>query len=295
MTEQKRPRQVTVAGWVIVLGSLAAVVTAYDQITRLNSVDMRESVRKMLDDPPFDGLGLGVHTVLDVMHVLALVTAACATAAVVLGWHVLRRHRHSRIALTVVAVPLLVAGVGSGGLFSTLVAVAVLLLWLPPAGEWFQADTVAEAPARPHPPRPAGVTLAALLTWAFSALAAVFTVAGTIVVTADPGHALRQAVAKDPAFADQGVTPGMLVASAWFLAVMVMAYGVAASVAAVLAWRRVASARTTLVVLLAIATAFLLIASLLIPALVVAFVGAVVALALLVRRDARAWFEQRER
>ena len=142
-------------------------------------------------------------------------------------------------------------------------------------------------------PRPAVVPGAALLTGLFSALAAGFVMVGVIRVTADPGSAMRQAVDQDAMLANQGVTEGMLVASAWFLAVLVTAFCVAASVMAILAWRRVAWARTTLIVLLAVATAFLLIASLVDPLIVVALTGAVVALALLLRRDARAWFDRR--
>ena len=80
-----RPPQVTMAGWVTILGSAAVVLTVFDLIANLRSIDTRERVQKMLSEPPLDGTGLGLQTVLSVMHVTAMVAAGCATAAIVLG------------------------------------------------------------------------------------------------------------------------------------------------------------------------------------------------------------------
>jgi hypothetical protein len=147
-----RPRQTTVAGALVIVGSLLVVATVWDQISRLHSLDTRESVTKVLADPPFDGLGLSVDGTLTVLHVLGMVAAGCAVAAVGLGWHALQRSRSSLIALSVVAVPLFLAGSASGGAFPTLVAVAVAMLWLQPSRDWF-AGREPRPPATPVPPR----------------------------------------------------------------------------------------------------------------------------------------------
>lgn len=152
MNEQ-RPRQVTVAGWLIILGGIAVVVMAYQQMATLHSLATRESVESVLADPALKGAGLGVGGFLTLLHVLALVAAGCATACAVLGWHALRGSRSARIALSVLAVPLLFAGLGGGGLFSTVVAVAALMLWLPPAAQWFSGEP-ADGPEEPTTPRP---------------------------------------------------------------------------------------------------------------------------------------------
>ncbi|NGN95735.1 hypothetical protein G5C66_23730 [Nocardioides sp. KC13] len=136
-TKLPRPGQATLAGWLIVLGSLLTVVTAWDQIARLRSLDTRERVEEVLAQPPLAGSGIGLDNILDLMHVMALVTGAIAAAAVILGWHALQRNRQARLALTVIAAPLFFAGMFGGGFWSTLAAVAVVLLWMSPTRDWF--------------------------------------------------------------------------------------------------------------------------------------------------------------
>ena len=145
------------AGWMIMLGSGFVVVTGYEVISGLRSLESREAIEKFLAEPPGDGLGISVESALSIMHASALVAAGCATAAAVLGFHVLRRHRGARVALTVLAVPLFVAGVVTGGFMSSLVAVASLMLWLQPARDWFDgkaAQSVQRAPEERAPAWP---------------------------------------------------------------------------------------------------------------------------------------------
>lgn len=158
-----RPRQVTIAGWMIVAGSVALVLTVFQQIAGLHSIDTREAVARVLSEPPFDGLGMGVDRVLEVIRVVSMVAAACATATAILGWQALQRSRSARIALSVLAVPLFLAGMGTGGVLSTVVAVAVALLWMQPARDWFDGrwkpepatdERRAQERARPVAPEP---------------------------------------------------------------------------------------------------------------------------------------------
>ena len=132
-----RPRQVTLAGWLIMVGSVFLVLTVWQQISGLHTIDTREAVARALNEPPLESLGLDVDRVLGWIRVLGMVSAACATATAILGWQVLQRSKSARLAATVLAVPLFVTGFGSGVVLSTAVAAAIVWLWLSPAREWF--------------------------------------------------------------------------------------------------------------------------------------------------------------
>ena len=66
-----------------------------------------------------------------------MVAAGCATAAAILGYQVLRRSRSARLALTLLAVPLFVTGLVTGGFTSSVVAASAVMLWFQPARDWF--------------------------------------------------------------------------------------------------------------------------------------------------------------
>jgi hypothetical protein len=121
----------------IIAGSVAVVVTVFQQIAGLHSLGTREAVQRALADPPFDGLGLSVADVLRLIRVLSTIAAACAAATAILGWYALQRSRPARVWLSALAVPLFVTGVGTGGVLSTAVAVGVLMLWVRPTRDWF--------------------------------------------------------------------------------------------------------------------------------------------------------------
>jgi len=132
-----RPNQVTMAGWMVMVGSVIVVITVFDQLGSLRSVEMREAVQKFLSEPPGEGLGLSVDGTLSIIKALSLVAAGCATAAAILGWHILRRDKGARLALSLLAVPLFLTGIVAGGFFSALVAASALMLWTQPARDWF--------------------------------------------------------------------------------------------------------------------------------------------------------------
>ena len=94
-----------------------------------------------------DGTGIGVEEWLSILHTVSLVAAGCATAAAILGWHVLKRSRGARVGLSVVAVPLFFSGLFAGAFLSSMVAVAAALLWTKPSRDWF--DGIAATPPRP--------------------------------------------------------------------------------------------------------------------------------------------------
>ncbi len=140
-----RPSQVTLAGWMVIVGSVVVVLTAFEQVGSFHTLEVREDVERFLGTTTGEGLGLSTDSALFLLRLLAMVAAGCATAAGVLGWHVLRRHRPSRVALSIVAVPLFLSGIVAGGFFSSLVAASALLLWSRPARDWFDGVT------RPRP------------------------------------------------------------------------------------------------------------------------------------------------
>ncbi|HSX66811.1 hypothetical protein, partial [Nocardioides sp.] len=124
-----RPPQVTVAGWVSMLGSVFLVLGMFDQIARLRSIDSRERIAESLGQPPFRGLGLDLDGALSMLHTVFVVAGALGAAACVLGWFVLQRHKQARLALSVVAVPLFFSGFLSGSIAASFVAVSAMLLW----------------------------------------------------------------------------------------------------------------------------------------------------------------------
>lgn len=140
-----RPRQVSIAAWLIMGGSLFVLVSAFEQMAGVQSLDTRRAVEDFLAEPPADDLGVGSQGVLAVMRVMVLITGACATASAILGFQVLQRSRSARVALTVLAVPMFVCGLFVGGIMSSFVAAAVVMLWVQPARDWFNGKQPAEA------------------------------------------------------------------------------------------------------------------------------------------------------
>ncbi len=132
------------AAWMIIGGSVLLVGAVFERVSTLHRLETQESVRQFLSEPPLNGFGLDLEGALTILRTMSMVTAGCAAAAAILGYHVLKRNRGARIGLTVLAVPLFIAGFVIGGFLSSLVAVAAVMLWLAPARDWFNGV----APAR---------------------------------------------------------------------------------------------------------------------------------------------------
>ena len=167
-----RPRHTTFAAGLVIGGSALAVIGVVDQLGALHSLDTREALQKFLDRPPGSDLGMGLDDVRSALRAVLMVVAGCATAALVLGFGVLRRDHRSRLALTVLAAPLFVGGLVTGGVWTTVVAAAAVFLWLGPSGDWFAgrtprtARTPTAGPSRPRAEeqRPAPPTTAQVPT-----------------------------------------------------------------------------------------------------------------------------------
>ncbi len=153
MSEQApRPGQATLAGWLIIGGSIVLVLTAWERISGLGSMETQEELARVLDRPPFQGTGMSVSSLQTLVKVLCMVGAAAATAAVFLAVEALRRSRQARIALSVLAPFVLVGGFATAGLFGPIVVAGIAMLWLQPSRNWFAGLPLPE-PVRLGGPR----------------------------------------------------------------------------------------------------------------------------------------------
>ncbi|WP_447643786.1 hypothetical protein [Nocardioides zeae] len=134
---ERRPPQVTFAGWLVVGGSIFVLLGAFEAMSSLRTLETRAMIEQFLDEPPGSSLGIGYERTVQLRRIAILVLAACATAAAILGIFALRRDKGARIGLTVVAPPLFVAGSVAGGFASAVVTVSIVMLWLEPARSWF--------------------------------------------------------------------------------------------------------------------------------------------------------------
>src|SRR6478609_6426264 len=146
-----RPRQVTMAGWMIMVGSVFAIALVFERVSGLHTLESQAAIREFLAKPPGSDLGIGVDAVVTTIRTLAMVTAGCAAAAGILGYQVLRRSRSARLAVTVLAVPLFLAGMVTGGFITSVVAASAAILWLQPSRAWFNGDPIPERRTKPAP------------------------------------------------------------------------------------------------------------------------------------------------
>ena len=140
-----RPRQLTMAGGFVIGGSVLLLLSIFDTMAGLQSVEMRDEITKVINSPTGKGLGISVSEALTAMRVGLMVAAACAAAAAVLGVYALQRHRAARLALGVLAVPILLTAPLTGGLIGAVVAAATLMLWSGPARDWYAGRPVRES------------------------------------------------------------------------------------------------------------------------------------------------------
>src|SRR5215213_783734 len=144
-TTPVRPPQVTVASVIVIVGSVFVVLQMWDRIAGLQSVDTRTTLTSYLDGSHLGDAGVDVVQLTTIVRVAAMAAAGCATAMLVLGWHVTRRSHSARLVLSVLAALLLLSGLVSdwfvGSVAATFwacgIAAAVATLWLGPARLWF--------------------------------------------------------------------------------------------------------------------------------------------------------------
>lgn len=146
-----RPPQVSLASGIVMFSSVVVLLTAWQRVTSLRSLETQEAIRDVLADAPFSSLGLTVSSTTELLRVSCMVAAACACATAILGWYVRKPDRSSRLALTLFAVVVFLTGIPAGGLAGSFVAAGAAMLWMQPAREWFA--TGRWTPPEPAPPK----------------------------------------------------------------------------------------------------------------------------------------------
>jgi len=328
-TTTVRPRHTTVAAGLIIGGSALAVVGVVDQLVGLHSLDTRQALEDFLRRPPGSDLGLDVSSARSALRTVLMVVAGCATAALVLGFGVLRRDHLSRLVLTVLAVPLFLGGMVTGGLWTSVAASASVFLWLGPSGDWFagrtpprserpetpltsgppvqspqpqQPPTPAWPNPQPHPPaiptarrRPSAIVTACVLAWSLSGLAIGLLTLTVGVVVASPEAMWHEAIRQQPQLADQGLGRDSLLAATLALGIVGIVWSLVAILLAALVYRGSNGARVALAVSGYAAAALCLVGTLSSPLLLVPVMVCAGGASLLLRPESRAWCQPRPR
>jgi Family of unknown function (DUF6264) len=162
-----RPPQVTVACAIVMVGSVFVVLLVWDRIAGLHTLETQQALRTFLNRSDLRRTGIDLASLVTIVKVVSMVSAACAVAMVVLGWQVAQRSHSARLALTILAGPLFLTGLVGDGFVSSAAATfwcsgvgaAVLTLWLGPTRVWFGEAAPATADrtgpgGRPPSPRP---------------------------------------------------------------------------------------------------------------------------------------------
>jgi hypothetical protein len=322
---------VTLAGWLVVAGSVVMVVMAFSQVADLRSLETREAIEDYLSRPPGDSLGISVSRAQGLLRIALMVAAATATATAILGWQVLQRSRGARIALSALAAPLFLTGLASGGIAAAVVTAAIAMLWFQPARDWFDGisrpaplpppqappspppagrDPLLDLPPPTGPPvhaapyaaprvpvahaparRPAAVAWACVLTWLTAAIT--FVVLGLTVaaLVADPGM-IDDARRQNADPADAGLSDTLLRNAVYVTSAVVMVWSAVAGLLAVLAWRRSRWAAIALVVSAGLAGGLCLLTLVGSLVLLAPLAASAATVALLLRPEARAWFRR---
>lgn len=143
--EQARPGHATLAGSIIVGCSVVVVLSAWERISTLRTIESQEAFQRTLADPPMSGLGLSIDGYTDLLQTLCVIGAAAATAAAILGVQVFKRSTSARLALTGLSPVLLVGGLAAGDFFGPMVVTGIVLLWLQPTRDWYAGRPWAQA------------------------------------------------------------------------------------------------------------------------------------------------------
>lgn len=140
----RRPREVTVGGLQAVIGSALALVGVLSIADQLDSSAVREALDQFRNEPRFASLNLTVESLRTLMRYTLMAMGVLSVTSLVLGVFVLRRHRASRIVLTVLGCGVAVAaltGGPAGWVVTAYVAASIYLLWTTAARAWFSGAT----------------------------------------------------------------------------------------------------------------------------------------------------------
>lgn len=145
----QRPPQVTLASGIVMFSSVVVLLTVWERVSSLGSLETQQAIAEVLAESPFSSLDLTVSSTTELLRISCMVAAVCACATAILGWYVRKPDRSARLGLTLFAVPVFVTGLPAGGLAGSFVAAGAAMLWMQPGREWF-------ATGRWTPPAPTG-------------------------------------------------------------------------------------------------------------------------------------------
>lgn len=135
--EQPRPGHATLAGALIIGGSVFVVLAAWQRISTLHTLAVQEELQKVLTEPMTADLGLDADGLATMIRVLCMVGAGAATASAILGIQVFKRSASARVALTALSPLLFVGGLATAGFLAPMVLAGIVLLWLQPTRDWY--------------------------------------------------------------------------------------------------------------------------------------------------------------
>jgi hypothetical protein len=320
-----RPAPVTLSAGLIIVGSVSVITLAFTGIADLRSIETREAVEASLKEWPLRGLDLTVESALSLIRVSSMIAGACAAAAAVLGIFLFRRNRGARLGLSVLAVPLLVTGLATGGFMATLIAVATVTLWLQPARDWFDGiapaagaanreraqrhQPTASADSSPWPPpaasdvilpkrqvvpdgdaRPKSVTVACATTWVSTGFTLLFVALSMVVLSADPDRVLAEMEKQQPETISQELTGDALISASYVVGGIAIAWCLLAILFATLAYRRLRWARILLLISAAGATVLTAIGSIGAVFVLPLLMACVLTISLMMRPEVRTWY-----
>lgn len=133
--QQARPGQATLAGVLIIAGSILLVATAWERVAGLHTLEVREGVERWVARNNVEGMS--VDDILTTIRVLCMVGAGAAAAAAILGYQVFRRSASARVALAILAPLLLVGALVAGTPLGILAVAGVGMLWAQPTRDWY--------------------------------------------------------------------------------------------------------------------------------------------------------------
>jgi hypothetical protein len=134
------------AGFAIVASALL-LVSVFDAMAKLRSVDTREELTKALDSAAARGLGVSLDQATDVLHGLLLISGGGAAVAAVLAVFAMLGHAAARTMLTVLAVVVLLCSAPVDPMLGVVLALGAGMLWSQPARDWFAGRTPVPAAA----------------------------------------------------------------------------------------------------------------------------------------------------
>ncbi len=309
-----RPAPVTLSAGLIIVGSISVIGLAFTSIANLRSLETRTSVETALTEWPLNGWGLSLDAALNVMQVSSMIAGACAAACAILGGYLFQRNLAARKALSVLALPLLLTGVATGGFMVTIVFVSIITLWLQPARDWFagiapqprerpaaaaapvttgwppSAVTTSATPPQSADVRPSAVTAACVAAWVGSGLTLLTMALSLVVLRASPDQVLAELEKQQPEVLSQEVTGDMVISASFAVGSIVLVWCAFTLIFATLAFRRVPWARVALVFSGSAATVVTLFGAIGAPLLLPLLLACVLSVSMLIRPEVRKWY-----